>query len=59
MRPVYTPPHAAAHAGSAFLTDRADGNIDAWAPVARRQEVIGWAHITYSLAERALCARAS
>jgi PAS domain S-box-containing protein len=51
LHPVYT--HAALTPpmqSSAFLADRADGDIDAWAPVVSG-EVIGWAYITYSLAE--------
>ncbi|HJW81879.1 MAG TPA: EAL domain-containing protein [Acidiferrobacterales bacterium] len=51
LHPVYThatltPPMQS----SAFLAARADGDIDAWAPV-MSGEVIGWATITYSLGE--------
>ncbi|MBS1246191.1 MAG: hypothetical protein H6R47_390 [Proteobacteria bacterium] len=51
LHPVYT--HAALTPpmqNSAFLAERADGDIDAWAPV-MSGEVIGWVYITYSLAE--------
>jgi len=51
LHPVFT--HAALTPPmqiSAFLAARADGDIDAWAPV-MSGEVIGWAYITYSLAE--------
>ncbi len=51
LRPVYdhvtlTPPRQT----SAFLATRADGDIDAWAPIVSGKS-IGWAHVTYSLAE--------
>ena len=51
LRPVYThavltPPMQI----SAFVAARADGDIDAWAPV-MSGEVIGWTTVTYSLAE--------
>jgi len=51
LRPLYThavltPPMQI----SAFLDARADGDIDAWAPV-MSGEVIGWTTISYSLAE--------
>jgi len=51
LHPVYThgtltlPPQA-----GAMLAERADGDIDAWAPIVSG-ETIGWAHVTYSLAE--------
>ena len=51
LHPVYT--HAALAPPmqtSAFLAARADGDIDAWAPV-MSGAVLGWATITYSLAE--------
>ena len=51
LHPVYT--HAALTPPvqiGALLTDRADGDIDAWAPI-MSGEVIGWTTITYSLAE--------